>query len=75
MKTQKWQVDECPDANNFYTIRYRDDTKNGDITNDVIATVYKKEHAQLIVKLFNNRTVKKVLRKVNTTHGIQMGNQ
>jgi hypothetical protein len=49
----KLQVDECPDANGFTTIRRYDGTSSGDTEAQPIATVYNSKDAQLIVRACN----------------------
>lgn len=48
------QLDECPDANGFYTIRYFDGSPNGDTERPVIATVYDYDFAKEIVYQLNH---------------------
>jgi hypothetical protein len=43
-----WIVDECPDAGGFQTIRIADGSKNGNINEEPIATVYSPNNARLI---------------------------
>lgn len=44
----RWQMDECPDANDDYTIRPFDGTANGNTDEPIIATVYTYGEAKLI---------------------------
>jgi len=50
-----WTIDECPDANGFWTIRISDGTPNGDIDSQPIATVYTLEDAERIVQSMNQQ--------------------
>lgn len=43
-----WQIDDCPDANGFSTIRPADSTAHGDTDAQPVATVYRDDHAALI---------------------------
>jgi hypothetical protein len=45
----KWQIDNCPDAKGFWTIRPYDGTENGDTSQQPIATVADYDLAKLIV--------------------------
>jgi hypothetical protein len=53
MSKIKWQIDDCPDAKGFWTIRTHDGTINGDTTQQPIATVYDLANAELIVAYHN----------------------
>jgi hypothetical protein len=53
-----WQVDECPDANGYVTIRLYDGSPNGNTQAPPIATVYDAEVANHIVVLHNRNTNK-----------------
>jgi len=44
-----FQVDECGDADGFSTIRPYDGSVNGDTDTEPIATVFKSEHADMLV--------------------------
>ena len=55
MRNKKiYVVDECPDANGFWTIREADGTPNGNIMKQPIATAYTKSNADLIVTVLND---------------------
>lgn len=45
----RWTIDECADANGYFTIRSFDGTPNGDIHGQPIATVYTHANARLVV--------------------------
>ena len=47
MITEQWQIDECPDARGFYTIRPEDGTSHGNTEESPVATVYTEEHARI----------------------------
>ena len=58
MNTQtqaKWQVDECEDANGYFTVRPFDGSKTGDIFRQPIATFYDLNFAELAVQAVNER--------------------
>lgn len=44
----KFVVDDCPDANGNYTIRFDDGSVHGDTNRNPIATVYSKEFADML---------------------------
>lgn len=50
----KVKVDECPDANGHWTIRFDDGTPNGDTDQQPIATVYSKANADTIAAAINS---------------------
>ena len=50
-----YQVDGCADANGFITIRRADGTDNGDTEHQPIATVFRSEDAEFIVRACNAR--------------------
>ena len=43
-----WQVDGCPDAHGFWTIRPADGSEHGDTDAQPIATVYRERDADMI---------------------------
>lgn len=47
------RVDECSDANGFYTLRWADGTPNGDTQSQPLATIFDYEVAQLIQEAVN----------------------
>lgn len=47
-KHTSWVLDECRDANGFYTVRIADGSPNGDTGACPIATVYQDHNAALI---------------------------
>jgi hypothetical protein len=49
-----WQVDSVPDANGFSTLRRADDSEHGDTDSEPIATVYKEDDAEQIVRCVNS---------------------
>lgn len=53
MLKMKWVVDECQDANGYWTIRISDGTANGDMDKEPIATVYSEKVAKSIVDEHN----------------------
>lgn len=53
MAHENYVVDECPDANGHWTIRYADGSANGDTEREPIATVYNREDAENLVIVHN----------------------
>jgi len=47
-RRQRWQADECPDANGFTTIRRWDGSPTGDTDRQPIATVYEATNVPVI---------------------------
>lgn len=48
-----YKIDECQDCNGFFTIREDDNSHNGNIDSEPIATVYTLENAETIIRLLN----------------------
>lgn len=48
-----WIVDNCPDAQGFWTIRLDDATLNGNTDSQPVATVFDRNIAELIVETHN----------------------
>jgi len=45
----KYQIDDCRDANGYFTIRLFDGSDNGDTSEQPIGTIFEEEHADMLV--------------------------